>query len=140
MTELEQAEEALAQATVRAEELAAMGSLELHAAVAAGPSHARALLGYHQRLRQLNRVRMGAWARVRELRAAQGLPPPSRFTEITPDFGPMPRPAPGLNVITGRESTWVRLLCSLNGNDPGEIARCLQDLEGWIFERAPRQP
>lgn len=139
MTELEQAEEALAQATARTEELAAMGSLELHAAVAAGPSQARALLGYHQRLRQMNRMRLIVWMGMRDLRAAQGMPPPARFGEITPDFGPMPRPAPGSNVITGRESTWVLLLCSLNGDDIDQISKCLQDLEGWVFERAPGQ-
>jgi hypothetical protein len=139
VTELEQAEEALAQATARAEELAAMGSLELHAAVAGGPSHARALLGYHQRLGQLNRVRMGAWARVRELRAAQGLPPPSRFMQITPDFGPVPGPPPGSNVVIGKAAIWHRLLGALNGSDLSEISKCLQELEGWAPEQAPRQ-
>jgi hypothetical protein len=39
VTDLGQAEEELAQATARTEELAAMGSLELDAAVAGGPSH-----------------------------------------------------------------------------------------------------
>ncbi len=134
MTELEQAEEALTQVTARTQELASMGSLELHAAVAAGPSQARVLLDYHQRLRQLNRVRTATWMWVRELRAAQGLSSLGIYTEIPPDFGPMPRPAPGSNVITGRESTWVHLLAALNGDDVAEITRCLRDLEGWIFQ------
>lgn len=140
MSALEQAEEALAQATARTQELAALGGLELHAAVAAGPAQARVLLGYHQRLRYLNYLRATAWERVRELRVAQGLPPPERYAEIPPEFGPSPHPAPGSKVITGRESTWVRLLGALNGDDLPEITRCLRDLEGWAFERAPGQP
>src|SRR5450755_2262247 len=134
MTELNQAEEAFAQATARAQELSAMGSLELHAAVTGGPSQAAALLSYHRRLRAANDVRTIAYMRVRDLHAAQGLPPlEGPFTLIGPDYGPMPTAPPGTNIITGRESTWIRLLGSLNGGDLDQIAKCLGELDGWIF-------
>ena len=136
MTELEHAEEALTQATERARELAAMGSLELHAAVTGGPGHASTLLGYHQRLFELNQAMMLAWMRVRDLRAAQGLPPlQGRPTQVTPDFGPTPIPPPGSNVLTGKESSWVGLLGALNARDPHMVAARLEELDGWIFQR-----
>src|SRR5689334_6382625 len=131
MTELEQAEKSLADAKARAEGLAAMCSLELHAAAAAGPDPAARLVPYHQRLRQLNRTLMAAYLYVRDLRAAQGLPPlEGHYHEIPPDFGPLPIPA-GSRIVTGRESTWLRLLGSLDGDDLPQIAECLADLEGW---------
>lgn len=140
MTELEQAEEALAQATARAQELSAMGSLELHAAVAGGPSHAGALLGYHQRLFELNQALMLAWIRVRDLRAAQGLPPlQGRPTQVTPDFGPVPGSPPSSGMVTGEAAVWHRLLGALNGRNLPEITKCLQELEGWTPEQEPRQ-
>lgn len=113
-----------------------MGSLELHAAVTGGSGHADTLLGYHQRLFELNQARMLAHMRVRDLRAAQGLPPPDGiFTQITPDFGPMPIPPSGSNVLTGKEASWVGLLGALNARDPRLVAACLEELDGWIFQR-----
>jgi hypothetical protein len=125
----------LALATARTEELAAMGSLELHAAVAAGASQAGALIRYHERLFQLNQALMFAYMQVRDLRAEQGLPPSvGKCPQIPPDFGPTPYPPPGSNMLTGRESTWVRLLGSLNARDHSQVAACLEELGGWIFQ------
>jgi hypothetical protein len=90
MTELEQADQALSDAKVRVNELATMGSLELHAAVAGGPSHAQDLLNYHVGVRTANQEMMATYMHVRNLRVAQGLPPPDLCYEIPPDFGPIP--------------------------------------------------
>ena len=85
MTELEQAKRALADAKTRVEGMAAMGSLELHAAVIGGPSHAQDLLNYQARLRAANRTTIAMYLHVRDLRAAQGLPPlDGRYGEIPP--------------------------------------------------------
>ena len=122
MTELEQAEQALAKAKTRVNDLATMGSLELHAAVAGGPGHAQDLLNYHVRLRTANREMMAIYLHVRDLRAAQGLPPPEPSYEIPPDFGPIP---------AEKEATWHRLFGFLNGSNLNQIARCLEELKGW---------
>lgn len=74
---------------------------------------------------------MAAYLRVRDLRAAQGLRPLERsyhYHEIPPDFGPVPI-SPGMRVATGEESTWLRLLGSLNAGDLDQIVRCLGELE-----------
>jgi len=122
MTELERAEQALAEAKTRANGLATMGSLELHAAVAGGPNHAHDLLNYHVRLRTANREMMAIYLHVRDLRAAQGLPPPALYHEIPPDFGPIP---------ADNEAAWHRLFGFLNGSSVDRIARCLEELKGW---------
>jgi hypothetical protein len=122
MTELEQAEQALSDAKARVNDLATMGSLELHAAVAGGPSHAQDLLNYHVGLRTANKEMMAIYMHARNLPAAQGLPPPDPCYEIPPDFGPIP---------PDKEAFWHLLFGSLNGSDLDNIARCLDELKGW---------
>ena len=129
--ELEQAERALAEAKKQAEEHAAMASLELHAAVVGGPSHAKDLLDYHIHLWDLSRTMTARYLRVCQLREAQGLPPIERHFEIVPDYGPMPVPAPGENTLTGKPALWALLFGSLNGRNLDGVTRCLRELEGW---------
>jgi hypothetical protein len=137
MTELEQAERALAQAKARAESLAAIGSLVLRDAVAGGPSRAQGLLGYHVSLRRANQTLMEMYRHVCDVRAAQGLPPPGeRYHEIPPDFGPMPVQPPGVHDLTGKAALWFSLLAGLIGGDLDQIARCLDELKGWTPETA----
>lgn len=131
MDELEQAERALAEAKKQAEEHAAMASLELHAAVVGGPSHAKDLLDYHIHLWDLSRTMTARYLRVCQLREAQGLPPIERHFEIVPDYGPMPVPAPGENTLTGKPALWALLFGSLNGRNLDGVTRCLRELEGW---------
>lgn len=136
VNELEQAERALAEAREQAEGLAAMGSLELRAAVEGGPDHAQQLIDYDVSVRDASRNTVAWYIRVRNLREAQGLPPIAPQYEINPDYGPMPAPEPGTNTLTGKAHLWVLLFGSLNGRDRDQIARCLGDLEGWTPDMA----
>lgn len=135
VSELADAEREYAATLARGRELSIMGTPELHGAVAAvrhaAEVAADGLLRYHVAMREASRDLLIAQERLRELRAAHGLPPPERPTGIAPDFGPMPTRDPGTNVITGKGRTWTLLLGSLNGSDLETIARCLGELNGW---------
>ena len=132
--DLDAAERELAELTDKTSGLAAMGSLELHAAVAGGTlPHAVALMRYRAGLYDANFARHLAWDNVARIRAKRGLDMPGRFSMIPPDFGPMPHPAPGEQIITGKEAQWVRLLGSLNGRDAQHVADCLRELGGWVY-------
>jgi hypothetical protein len=131
MSELAQAEQALAEAQERAKELEVMASLELRTAVEGGPSHAQELLDYHVRLFDASRNAVVWSIRVRDLQNAQGLPPIEPLHEITADYGPTPVPEPGTSTLTGKAHLWVLLLGSLNARDLDQITRCLRELEGW---------
>ena len=136
MKELAQAERAHAEARDRAEGLAAMASLELRTAIENGSSHAKQLLDYHTNLWEVSRDAFTWYLHVQKLREAQGLPPIAQEYQITPDYGPMPVPDPGTNAITGKAHFYVALLGNLNARDLDQIARCLQELEGWTPDMA----
>lgn len=130
MNELEQAEQSLAEARERAEGLAAMGSLELRAAVEGGAGHAQQLIDYDVSVREASGNTVAWYMRVRDLRESQGLPPIAAQHEINPDYGPMPAPEPG-GILTGKAHLWSLLLGMLNARDVQRVARCLDELEGW---------
>jgi hypothetical protein len=111
--------------------LATMASLELRTAIEGGPSHAKQLLDYHMDLLRVSRDAFAWYLYVQKLREAQRLPPIEREYQITPDYGPMPVPDPGTNTITGHAHFYVSLLSNLNQRNLDQIARCLQELEGW---------
>jgi hypothetical protein len=136
---LDQVERAWAEARDRTSGLAVMGSHELHGAVAAVQDAAAGLLAYHLRWREAFRAAEIAYIQLKQLRAQAGLPPPEQV-DLAPDFGPMPGPDPGSNVITGKGHYWIALLGSLNGSDLETIARCLGELNGWKPPAAAAAP
>jgi hypothetical protein len=136
MNELAQAERAHAETRERAKGLAAMASLELRTAIEGGPSHAKQLLDYHINLWEVSRDAFAWYLHVQKLREAQGLPPIEQEYQVTPDYGPMPVPDPGTNTITGKAHFYVALLGNLNARNLDQIARCLQELEGWTPDMA----
>ena len=131
VSELDDAREAFKQADDRVQELAVMGSHELHAAIAAVRRAAEGLLAYQQGLWAANLTRTAAWQRFKDL----GGQMPEPFTHVPPDYGQGPdvpqNSDTGAVIGTGKSTAWHRLLGSLNARDLDEVARALGELNGW---------
>ena len=140
MTGLHAAQAEFADATERAYGLAAMGQLELGAAidqsrgVSAMPqllAIACSLQAYHDSVVEAAFRKVQAWQQLCELSDTARVDRPPAFNMSGPAYGPMPAIEFGNGVVTGMPSVWLRLFGNLNGRDPYQVALCLKELDGW---------